>query len=241
MNTRAAHVALEHLSEAHHVADSRILAVAGLSQFGHHLDAVLEVALQCLAVLLGHTVRYEARQMIGHGDRHLLDARHVLDHHLGGHGAVGDDVAHTVGAVLILHPFDDACTAVVVEVGIDIGQRDTVGIEKTFEQQIVLDGVNLGDAETVGHSRTGCRTTARTYADAQLFTAGANEVRHNEEVAGEAHRLHNVQLELDAFPNRRVERIDDILVGHRLWIGRIFCLDSLVAIEGNSATKSEEP
>ena len=120
MNTRAAHVALEHLSEAHHVADSRILAVAGLSQFGHHLDTVLEVALQRLAVLFGHSVRYEARQMIGHRDGHLFDACHILDNHLGGHCAVGDDVAHAVGAILLLHPFDDAGTSIIVEVSINI-------------------------------------------------------------------------------------------------------------------------
>ena len=120
MNTRAAHVALEHLSEAHHVADSRIFAIAGFSQFGHHLDTVLEVALQCLAVLFGHSVRYEARQMIGHRDGYLLDTRHILDDHLGGHRAVGDDVAHAVGAILLLHPFDDAGTSIIVEVSINI-------------------------------------------------------------------------------------------------------------------------
>ena len=241
MHTRAAHVAFEHLSEAHHVADGRIFAVAGFSQFGHHLDAVLEVALQRLAVLFGHSVGYEARQMIGHRNGHLLDTCHILDNHLGGHSAVGDDVAHAVGTILLLYPFDNAGTSIVVEVGINIGQRDTVGVEETFEQQVILDGVDLGDAEAIGHSRTGCRATSRTYADSQLFTAGADKVRHDEEVAREAHRLHDVQLKLDAFPNRWIERIDDILIGHRLWIGSEFGLYSLVTIEGDSTTKSEEP
>ena len=90
--------------------------------------------------------------MVGHRDGHLLDACHVLDYHLGGHCAIGDDVAYTVGAIFILHPFDDASTSIIVEVGIDIGQRDAVGVEETFEQQVVFDGVNLGDAEAISYS-----------------------------------------------------------------------------------------
>ena len=48
-----------------------------------------------------------------------------------------------------------------------------------------------------------------------------------------------MELELDALPNRRIKRVDDILVGHGLGIGGIFCLDSLVTIEGNGTAKGK--
>ena len=48
--------------------------------------------------------------------------------------------------VLVHNPLQHLAAAIVVEVGIDIGQRDTVGVQETLEQQVVLQGVNLGDA-----------------------------------------------------------------------------------------------
>ena len=37
-------------------------------------------------------------------------------------------------AILILYPLQDAPAAIIIEVGINIGQRDTVGVQKTLEQ-----------------------------------------------------------------------------------------------------------
>ena len=51
--------------------------------------------------------------------------------------------------VLILHPFQHLAAAVIVEVGIDIRQRDTVGIQETLKQQIVFQRVDLRDAQAV--------------------------------------------------------------------------------------------
>ena len=106
---------------------------------------------------------------------------------------------HLVVSVLVLHPLEHLAASVVVEVGIDIGERDTVGVEKTFEQQVVLDRVDLGDAQAVGDNRSGCRSTAWTYHDAQLVLSRVDEVLHDEEVARETHRLHDVQLELHSL------------------------------------------
>ena len=54
-----------------------------------------------------------------------------------------------VGAVLmsvfVHHPLQHASSSVVIEVGIDIRQRDTVRIEETLEQQVVFQRVYLGD------------------------------------------------------------------------------------------------
>ena len=54
-------------------------------------------------------------------------------------------------AVLLCHPVKHTAAAVVIEVDIYIGQRNTVGIEETLEQQIVLYGVDLRNSETVGY------------------------------------------------------------------------------------------
>ena len=51
--------------------------------------------------------------------------------------------------------------AVLIEVDVDIGQRDTLGVEETLEQQVVFQRVDIGDLQAVGDHRTRGRTTAR--------------------------------------------------------------------------------
>ena len=101
--------------------------------------------------------------------------------------------------VLVLHPFQHSPAAVIVEVGIDIRQGDTVGIQETLEQQIVLQRVYLRDAQTIGNHRTGSRTTSRADHHAQLVAGRVDKVLNDEEVARETHRLHDVQLETDTL------------------------------------------
>ena len=50
-----------------------------------------------------------------------------------------------LGTVFVLNPFQHTTAAIVVEVGIDIGEGDTVGVEETLKQQVVLQGVDLRD------------------------------------------------------------------------------------------------
>ena len=57
-------------------------------------------------------------------------------------------------AIFIHDPTQHLSAPVVVEIGIDIGQIHAVGVEETFKQQVVFQGVNLGDAQTIGHHRT---------------------------------------------------------------------------------------
>ena len=54
---------------------------------------------------------------------------------------------------------------------------------------------SMRDAETVGHGRSGRRASSRTHRDVQFLARRADEILHDEEVARETHRLHDVQLE----------------------------------------------
>ena len=110
-------------------------------------------------------------------------------------------MCYAVGSVFFRYPAQYLAASVIIEVGIDIGEGDTVGVQETFEQQVVLDRVDLGDPQAVGHSRTGSRTTSGTYRYAQFFAGCFNKVLHNKEVSGEPHCLHNVQLEIQTFPD----------------------------------------
>ena len=147
-------------------------------------------------IVFGGLVGHELAEPVRLREGEFLHAGHILDRELRGHRAVGDDVGDLLLAVLLRHPVEHAAAAVVVEVDVDIGQRDAVRIEETLEQQVVGDRVDLRDAQAVGHGRAGRRATPRTHRDVQLLACRADEVLHDEEVARETHRLHDVQLEL---------------------------------------------
>ena len=195
MDAGVAHGALEHAGILDGVAGTDIGRHLGIAQFGHAFDGIVEVHLHAV----GQTVGDGLAQAVALLQGQLLHPGHVLDGVLRGHTAVGDDMGHLVVPILVLHPLQHTATAVVIEVGVDIGQRDTVGVEEALEQQVILDGVNLGDAQAVGHHRAGRRATSRPHHHVELLARRVDEVLHDEEVAGESHGLHHMQLKLHAL------------------------------------------
>src|SRR5437899_2735699 len=72
------------------------------------------------------------------------------------------------------------------EVDVEVGHRHALGVQETLEQQLVLQRVEIGDLQRIGHQRAG--TGAATGADrAAVVLRPGDEVRHDQEVAGEAH------------------------------------------------------
>ena len=196
VHARIADVALEHLGVEDRIVQDRVVGLLGGLQLRNQFDGLREV-LHRLAV--GRLVGNELAQSVRFGEQQLLHARNVLDGQLRGHRAVGNDVRDLLLAVFLRHPVQHAPAAVVVEVHVDIGQRDAVGVQEALEQQVVGDGVDLRDAQAVGYGRTGRGASARAYRDVELLAGRADEVLHDEEVAREAHRLHHVQLEAQAL------------------------------------------
>lgn len=90
---------------------------------------------------------------VAHGVRVTEHAGGVLDGVLGLDGAVGADHADLVGAVLLGDVPDDLTAPALVEVDVDIGHGDALGVEEPLEDQAVLDRVEVGDAHGVGDDR----------------------------------------------------------------------------------------
>ena len=126
-------------------------------------------------------------------------------------------MSHLLLAILLCHPIQHSASTFVIEVDIDIGKRDTVGIQKSLKEQVVFNRVNLGNSKTVGHSRTCRRTTTRTNPNSELLASRRDKVLHNKEVARETHRLHYIQLELQTFGHLLVEwvAISSLRANHR--------------------------
>ena len=115
-------------------------------QFGNTGNGVGQVHLAGFAVRpIRQTVRDGLDQCVGYVKGQLLHAGYIFQRRLRSHGTIGNDVGYIGFAVLLRHPREHLAAPVVIKVYVDIGQRDSVRIEETFKQQIVLDGIYSRD------------------------------------------------------------------------------------------------
>ena len=137
--------------------------------------------------------------------RHLVDERvrqseHAADvahHRLRRHRSERDDLRDFVRAVLAADVLDDLAAAVHAEVDVDVGHRDALGIEEALEEKVVVERIDVGDAHRIRDQRARAGAAAGTDRDAVVLRV-LDEVPDHEEVAGEAHRLDDVDLGLQA-------------------------------------------
>ena len=130
--------------------------------------------------------RHRLGELLAHAEREAEHAARVLEGLLGLDRAVGDDLGDALVAVLLGDVVDDLAAATLVEVDVEVGHRDAVGVEEALEDQAVLQRVEVGDAHRVGGHRPGAGATAGADPDAVVLRP-VDEVGDDEEVAGEAH------------------------------------------------------
>ena len=159
VNTCTTDCSLQHLSILDGIGHLRIARRFGLLKFSGTLNGIGQIHL--------HTIRQTIwdclTQSVRIGQRQFLHTRHILDGVLCGHRGVGDDMGTVLVTVFVFYPFQHPTSSVIVEVGIDIRERDTVRIEETLKQQVVFQRVDLRDTQAVGHHRSGSRTTSWAY------------------------------------------------------------------------------
>ena len=162
---------LQLLGVLQHLAHIRLAHLKLVLQLVHVLVAVLQVHFRALAFLVldvvGEIAVGDIRFQFCHlRQRQSLHAPHVGYRALGCHLAVGYDMRHMRLAVALRHPIDDLRTPHIIEVGVYIRQRDTVGVEETLEQQVVLQRVKVGDMQTIGYHAARRATATGTHAHA---------------------------------------------------------------------------
>src|SRR5690606_29108585 len=72
-----------------------------------------------------------------------------------------------------------------------------LGVEEPLEDEVVGDGVEIGDAQAKRHQRPGAAAAAGTNGDATLL-GKVDEVPDDEKVAGEAHFEDDPELVVEA-------------------------------------------
>ncbi len=153
----------------------------------------------------------------------------VADRGPGEHRPERDDLGHMVVAVLLGDVRDDLVTAVVLKVDVDVRHRHPIGVEEPLERELVEDRIDRGDPEGVGDDRTRGAPPAGRLDPA--LAREPDEVGHDEEVAGVAHREDDAELVVEPLlkggrdravaPLQAVlallpePRFDRLAVGHR--------------------------
>ena len=99
-----------------------------------------------------------------------------------------------------------------VKVHIDIGHSDTTRIQESFKQQVVLDRVQVGNAQAIRNCTSSGRSTARTNTN-RMVARVANHVPHNQEVRTEAHLFNSLQFEIESLEHCRWKFLTPSLLG----------------------------
>ena len=167
------------------------VALVGVAQLGADLQRLLQRHVQ----LKGHQLGDGIGLLVAHAQH----PAHVPQHRAGGHRAEGDDLRHMIRAVALAHVVDHLAPALVVEVAVDVGHGDALRVQEALKQQVVLQGIDLGDAQRVGHD--GARAAAAPRADPHAVGLGVvDEVPDDQEVVHVAHLLDHAQLVIEPVP-----------------------------------------
>ena len=183
--------------------DLALKASGDLDQFGH--ARVLHQLLELRLLLDGffqrdvECVRDELRDLVHLGIGDVQYPAYVPDHSLGHHRAVCDDLRYVVLAVLLDHVLEDFIAPVHAEVDVDIRHADTFGVQEPFEQEVVRQGIEVRDPETVGNEASCCRAAAGTHRNA-VFLGIADEVPYDQEISGKAHLFEHNDLGFEPGP-----------------------------------------
>ena len=146
--------------------------------------------------LLAESVGHHIGKPVGFIERKVAHTGNVLDGSLCEHRSEGDDPGDVVLAVGVVYIF--VGKAEVLEVHVDIRHRNSVRVQETLEQELVPDGVQVGDSQAVGHGGSCRRTTSRP-DQASSLAAGGDVVLDNQEVVRKAHATDCLELEVKPF------------------------------------------
>ena len=139
VDTHLAHGVLQLLCIIEHGGNLGFAAIDEVFEFGYILVAVLEIDFGRFAFLVFDVIGEAAfgditLDFIDTSEWNALYASDIGNSGFSRHSTIGDDMCHACLAVLLCHPVQHLGATSIVEVGINIGERYTVGVEETLKQ-----------------------------------------------------------------------------------------------------------
>ena len=107
--------------------------------------------------------RHQFGNPVHFAERYVQSPADIPDGGAGGHRSESDDLGHMVGAIARRDIFDDLPPPDIAEVDVNIRHGDAFRIQKPFEQQAVLQRINIRDLQQVGHNASRRGATPRPH------------------------------------------------------------------------------
>ena len=109
------------------------------------------------------------------------------------HRPEGDDLGDVLTAVLPRDVLDDLAATALAEVDVDIRQRHALGVQEALENEVVLQRIDVGDAQAE-RDQAASRRSAPGADRNPLLARIADEIPDDQEVSGVAHPLDHLDL-----------------------------------------------
>ena len=142
--------------------------------------------------------RHQLRDSVNKAVRVAQHAAHVANNRLRRHGTEGDDLRYRVAAIHIRHVLNHLVAFLHAEIDVEVGHRNTFRVEETFEQQVELQRVKVGDFQRIGYQRAGAGTSPRPYRHAVIL-GPLDKFHDDQEVAREPHLVDNLQFHIQTL------------------------------------------
>ena len=168
-----------------------------VNQLAQIIGAFVQLAkffdfFECAVNRFAGTHRNQFRHTVHFGERIIERAPHIANRRFCQHFAERDDLGDIVVAVLVARVIYHFFARVVGKIQINVRHRNAVGIQKAFKDEIVLERVEMRNAETVRHHRAR-RRTARVCPNA-LRARVTRQIPHDEKVRVKAHLVNDAEF-----------------------------------------------
>ena len=140
----------------------------------------------------------ELADAVTKGVAHVQHAAHIPHGGTRRHGAKSHNLAHGVFAVFVFDVVNHQIAVGLAKVDVKVGHGHPLGVQKTLEQQVVLQRVQVGNLHGVGHQGPCARAPARSHRATVVF-GPVDEVAHDQKVTRKAHFQDGANLKLQTL------------------------------------------
>ena len=141
----------------------------------------------------GAFIGNQLRDLVDKGVRKIQHPPHVPDHALGFERAECYDLRHAVLAVFLDYIVDYLSTSLEAKIHVDIRHRHPFGVQKSFEEQTVMNRIDIGDPHTI-RNQAPCRAAAARSHRYAPRPGVVDKVPYNQKIVHIAHPPYYIQL-----------------------------------------------
>ena len=135
---------LRHIDQMRH----RLIRLIKLTKLRIHLQSFINRNSKLLGNHLGNRIHIGIRQ--------IHDSSYITDDTSCRKRSKCNDLSHAVFSVFSRYIIDHFLPSLIAEIHINIRHGYTFRIQKTLEQELIMDGINGCDPQTIGHDTSRC-------------------------------------------------------------------------------------